>query len=337
MTARQRLAAAIALFVLLIAGGTLGYRLIEGWPIADCLYHTVITLSTVGYREIHPLSANGRTFTIVLVMFSVAGTALALASLTSVIIEGQIGQLLWRRRMDREIGKLNDHVVICGYGRMGSFVAGELRRARLEVAIIERDADRLEQAHDDGFLVVEGDATLDAVLLEAGVERASMVVSCLPSDADNVFAVLSIRVLHPNLPVVSRYDEEGTREKLLRAGASAVVSPVQMGGHRLANLVLRPAATELLDRAVAGGELDLRLEEVVLHERSPLAGTTLIESHLRRDHDVMVVAVRSAQGEWTYNPPSTTLLTPGATLVIIGPADEVDRLITREAAAQRRP
>ena len=330
MNARQRLQLAVVLLVGLLAGGTLGYRIIEGWDWFDSLYHTVITLSTVGYREVHDLSPAGRVFTVVLILSGFAGLGLALQAIARLVIEGELRELVWRRRMEQELKKVRDHVVVCGYGSVGRLVAEELKAAGWKVVVIEADPDHAQEAVEDGMIVVEGDATHDENLEAAHVREAVTAISALSGDAENVFATLSLRVLNPKLTIVSRYDEEESREKLVRAGADQVVSPKLMGAHRVVNCVLRPAATQLLDKAMRGRELDLRMDEFAVHEGSLLIGKPIHELHLREEHELLIVAVRRADGTWVHAPGPQFALEGGETVVVIGRPEGVHALLRRE-------
>lgn len=333
MSPRGRLLLLAALLASLLTAGTVGYRLIEGWPWFDCLYHAVITVSTVGYMEVHPLTTAGRAFTIGLILASLAGVWIAMQALVGLVLELNLDEFFWRRRMSREIANVSGHVVVCGHGGMGSFVADEVRHAGLPVVVIERDPERVRAAVADGHLALEGDATSDDLLTKAGILRARTAVCALPTDGDNVFLTLSLRLLRPDLEIISRYDDKSSREKLLKAGANHAVSPKLMGGHRVAGLVLRPAATEFLDQVTRGRELELRVAEIAVQEQSALAGCALAQAHLRRDFDAMVVAMRQPDGTWIYTPAPHAEIAPGSTLVLIGRTEGVNRLLARESRA----
>lgn len=332
---RQRLDIAIAMLCALLVGGTVGYRYIEGWSWFDSLYHTVITLATIGYAETHPLSTAGRAFTIVLVLLSLVFVALSLQAMASIVVAGDIEALYWRRRMTQGIGKLTNHVVLCGYGLTGRRVAVEMKVDGAQFVVIEKDAERLRAAVEDGHLAVEGDATSDDVLRDAGIERARAAVVALSSDADNVFATLSLRLLNKSLRIVSRFDEESTREKLLRAGADDVVSPKMIGGHRLATLVLRPATAGFLDAAMFPGQgLDLRFDEFALREGSQLVGRPLAEIQTLRELGVRVVAIIAQDSAPAYLPGPRETMPPGATIVVVGRSTGVEQLRKREGATR---
>ncbi len=335
MNARERLRFTVALFIGLLGIGTLGYRFIEGWGWFDSLYHTVITLSTVGYAEVHELSAGGRWFTVALIIGGFAGLALAVQALARLIIEGELRELVWRRRMERELTRISDHVVVCGYGSMGRLVADELAEAGLGVVVIDLDPDHVRDALDDGRLVIEGDATSDETLLEARVGEARTAICALSSDAANVFATLSLRVLNPDITIVSRYDQLETRQKLLRAGADQAVSPKIMGGRRVVNCVLRPASTQLMDKALHGRELDLRMDEFVVLEDSPLIGKPLAELHLRKKFGLLIVAIRHPDGAWLDSPGPEVELEGGETVVVIGKPEGVGELLGSEGSRLR--
>ncbi len=248
-----RFTIAFLLLVLLVAGGTLGYSWVEGWSVAESLYMTVITITTVGYGEVRTLSPQGRQFTILLIVFSVVTAGYSVTTLLGFIFEGQIVQLMRGRRMERAISRLSDHYIICGCGVVGKQVALEFRQAGVPFVIVERDPEHSELGRDESVLFVKGDADDDETLIEAGIEQAKGLVSALRQDGGNVFVVLTARQLNPSLMIVARAAEEQTVGKLLRAGADRVISPYQIAGRRMASVILRPSVMNFLDVVVEGG------------------------------------------------------------------------------------
>jgi len=255
---RKKLFLALALIIIVIAFGTAGYQLIEGWNFLDALYMTIITLTTVGYREVHELSSRGMIFTIVLLMVGVGTFLYALSAGAKIILEGELQELFGRKRLEKKIKELKGHYIVCGYGRMGKIICRELKAKNVPFVAIERNGDFLNNRLDD-FLGISGDATNDDILREAGIERAKGLISVLPNDALNLYVVLSARELNPDLHIVARAGEEGSENKLLRAGADKVVSPYHIGGLRIAHTILRPAVVDFIEFATKTGNLELQM------------------------------------------------------------------------------
>jgi len=313
------------LLILLIVGfGTLGYILIEGWGILDALYMTVITLTTVGYREVHELSRPGIIFTIVLLISGVGTVFYVLTAGARSIVEGELRKVYGRKKLERRIRELHNHYIICGYGRMGKIISRELKLEGMKFIVIEKNQEMIE---DHGsVLALTGDATRDSMLQEAGIERAKGLISVLPTDAENMYVVLTARGLNPDLLIVARAGEEGSEKKLLRAGADKVVSPYHIGGLRMAYTVLRPAVVEFIEFATKTGNIELRLEEVDIREGSQLVGLSLDECGIGRDLGIIIVAVKRSGGEMKFNPTSRTSIKAGDTLIAIGEAGKLDKL-----------
>jgi len=319
----RRLGWALGALLVVLVLGTVGYVLL-GFAWLDALYQTVTTVSTVGFREVEPLSATGQVFTMVLILVGVGATLYALAAVVELIVEGRLNELLGRRRMEQSIAALSGHVIICGWGRVGRAIAAEVHAAKRRYVVVDIDPDRLaDEAHD----VVVGDATEDAVLQAAGLERASALVAAVDSDAANSFIVLSARALRSDLFVVARARSQASQEKLLRAGADRVVNPQSIGGARMAAFVLQPHVAEFLDVVMHERTLELRLEEVSVSEGSPLAGSTIGQSALRDQTGALVLALRGADGSFRTNPRSDTRIDPGEVLIAIGTQAELDSLV----------
>ncbi len=292
-----RFSIAFLLLIGLVAGGTFGYTAIEGWPIADSLYMTVITVTTVGYGEVNTLSLTGRQFTILLLLFSIGTAGYSVTTLISFIFEGQILQLVRGRRMERSIAALDDHYIICGCGVVGKEVAEEFRHAGEPFVIVERDPDESEMGRDESVLFVEGDAEEEETLLEAGIDRARGLVAALRQDEVNVFVVLTARTMNPDLTIVARAAEERTVKKLIKAGADRVISPYQIAGRRIASVILRPSVMDFLDVVVEGGDITMRLEEVHVGAASPMVGCALRESGIGGETGAIIIGIQSADGQ----------------------------------------
>ena len=268
---------------LLVVGGTLGYYFIEReYTLFDSLYMTVITLTTVGYGEVHPLSTAGRWFTMVLLLGGVFLLFYAASEIVRVVVSGEVHQLLGRRYMARSLAGLNNHVIVCGYGRMGRVVCREFSREGRSFVVIDRRDDLLEEFNLTGGLVVVGDATSDEVLKRAGVDRAQALVTVAPADADNLYITLSARLLNARLFIVARAESEEAEQKLIRAGADRVVAPYALGGSKVAQAVIRPTVLEFIELATRTESLELQIEQTQVTAGSQLAGATLTNSRLRR-------------------------------------------------------
>jgi len=309
MTPFVRFLIAFLLLVLLIFGGTLGYTLIEGWSIGESIYMTFITITTVGFGEVHPLSPEGKHFTIVFLVFSIATVGYSVTILITYIFEGVIIQAVKERRMKRSIRRMKDHYIICGCGDMGREVALEFKRSKVKFLIIDKNPEQSELARDESIVFVKGDAVDDEILLEANIEQAKGLVSALPEDESNVFVVLSARQLNPDLTIISKSEEERTIRKLHKAGANRVVSPYQIAGRRMASIILRPSVVNFLDVVVEGEEMAMRIEEVKVDSGSPLIEKTLRESDIGQHTGAIIVGINGPEGHTRVNPSSTASLT----------------------------
>ncbi|HYB19936.1 MAG TPA: NAD-binding protein [Thermodesulfobacteriota bacterium] len=313
---RRRIIQVLLLISLMIAFGTAGYMVIEGWNFLDSLYMTVTTLTTVGYREVHEPSSRGMVFTIVLIVSGVGTVLYALTIGARVIIEGELREIFGRKKLEKMLRELSGHYIICGYGRMGKIIARELREEKVKFVVIEKDPEALDGA--EGTLALKGDATHDEVLKETGIHKARGLISVLPTDAENLFVVLSARVLNPNLFIVARAIEEGSEQKLLRAGATKVVSPYHIGGLRMAHTVLKPTVVDFLEFATRSGNLELQMEEIQIQEGSSLIGLTLEECGIGKELGVIIVAIKQQTGETRFNPTFRSTVRVGDTLIALG-------------------
>jgi voltage-gated potassium channel len=318
----QRIMGVVVAIGSILAFGTLGYMLIEGWPAFDALYMTVITLATVGYGEIHPLSTPGRIYTIALILLGLGVMGYGLSTVTAFFVEGELTDILGKRKMERKIKNLSDHVVLVGSGETGKHIAEELIKSATPFVVIEQEPARvaaLERLGD--VLYIIGDATDSGVLQQARIESARGLISSTPSDKDNLFVILTAKELNPSLRIVSRVVADESRHKLLKAGADAVVSTNLIGGLRMASEMLRPHVVSFLDAMLreAGGTT-VRVEEVVVPETSPWIGSTLEEVGIQRRVGMMVFGLRqAATGRYIFNP--TPAIRLGAGDVLVGCAD----------------
>ncbi len=312
--------------LLLIGIGTIGYALIEGWPLFDSLYMTVITLTTVGFREVHAMSPAGQAFTMLLSLGGVFMLFYAATAIASAVVSGQIIESLGSRRMERSLADLKGHMIVCGFGRMGRRVCQEFSAKGLPYVIIDRQAELFERFDLPHGIAVHGDAASDEVLERVGVRRAKTLVSVAASDADNLYITMSARLLNDKLFIVARADDERSEQKLLRAGANRVVSPYVIGGNRVAQAVLRPTVVDFLELATRTEHLELNIEEARLAAASPLVGKTVSASQLRREHGLIVVAIKKPTDRMLFNPAADTLLEADDILIMIGGRNELDRV-----------
>lgn len=308
-----------------IVFGVLGYEIVEGWTGIDALYMTIITLASVGFMEVHPLSEPGRIFTIILIVLGVGVFAIALTTIARHVVERQFFILFEKTRMDELIRKLNGHVIVCGFGRLGRIAARDFMEEGTASVVIEKSPEIAREAREAGYLVVEGDATVDEMLVNAGIRDASAVVTLLPKDSDNLYVVLTCRELKPELSIVSRTEDEHGEKRLRRAGADRTVSPYREGGKKIADALLRPHVADFIDKVVEG-QGRIGIEEVRVPKDSPMSGLTLVETRLRETMNIIIAAIISPEGETAVNPGGDTRLQPGATLIVLGDPGKLKEL-----------
>lgn len=323
---RRRFVVALYVLVLLVALGTIGYHLVEGWTLFDALYMTIITITTVGFMEVHPLSWQGRVFTMLLSMGGVFTAFYAAAELIRGIVSGEVRGILGRQRMERSLAALRNHLVVCGFGRMGRLVCEEFSALGLPFVIIERQGELLRNLSIPHGIALQGDATSDEVLRRAGVEQARGLVTVAASDADNVYITMSARFLSEKLFIVARAEGEGAEKKLLRAGASRVVSPYAIGGQRVAQAVVRPNVMEFIELATRSEHLELQIEETEVRAGSPLAGCRLKDSQVRSDLGIIIVAIKKPDGKMVFNPSPESVIEARDLLITLGHRQQLDRL-----------
>jgi voltage-gated potassium channel len=322
----RRAALVAVLLALMLCVGTLGYVLIEGYPVFDAFYMTLITITTVGYQEIHPLSPAGRVFNSFVIFFGVAVIFIASGAMTQSIIELELGDRYGKRRKKRMIENLNGHFIICGFGRVGRNASAELQRLQAQVIVIDKQEERVERAMLLGMLALEADATLDDTLRSAGVMRAKGLIASLPSDAENLFIILSAKSLNPGLTVVTRASEEESEIKLKRAGADIVFTPYAIVGHRIAQALVKPHLVEFLNIATSDMGPEVTLEQIVLSGKSQLASKTFGEIQQQCTSSVIPLAIRRAGGQMVFNPKPETLVSAGDYLIAIGEKPGLDKL-----------
>ena len=310
---------------ILIGGGTLGYVIIEDWNLFEALYMTVITLATVGYSEVHTLSFKGQVFTILLIIFGVGTIAYTISSLIQFMVEGQLNRLLGRRKLQKRINRLQNHYIVCGYGRIGRLICRDFASRPLSFIVVESDAERCRQLEEDGHLFIEGDATQDEVLQQAAIDRATGLVTAVTSDSANVFIILTARGIKPDLFILARASEDGAEVKLLRAGANKVISPYTIGAARMAQAILRPSVVDFIDIATRAESIELQMEEIRVAGGSSLAGLDLVEAGIRKTLGLIVVGIK--QGEhMIFNPAAETVIEADHTLIALGKPEDIRRL-----------
>ncbi len=314
----------LAFSIILI--GTLGYMSIERWNFLDSLYMTIITLTTVGYDEVHKISPYGRIFTMFLVFSGVGIILYVASSVAQGIVEGRLREVLGRRKLENKIKKLKNHYIICGYGRVGSTICNEIASKSIPFVVIERDPAIVQKADENDYLYLQGEAADENVLIKAGIERAKGLVSAVGSDAENVFVTLTARSINPNLRIVARACEEDSSKKLIKAGADKVVSPHGTAARRIAQSILRPTISDFIELAVHGHSLEFQMEEILVGKGSNLKNLTLQESDIRQDLNVIVIGIRRTSGEMMFNPSAQTKIMEGDTLIVLGEIQNLKKL-----------
>jgi voltage-gated potassium channel len=316
----------LAILAAILTLGTLGYVLIEGWGTFDSMYMTVITLTTVGYAETHPLSQAGRVFTMFLALGGVFTVFYVAVDFVRVVVSGEIARALGRQRMERQLAGLKDHMIVCGFGRMGRFVCRQFSSQALPFVLVERNASLLEGFRMPAGIALHGDATSEDVLRRAGVQNARALVTAAASDADNLYITMTARLLNEKLNIVARAEDEAAEVKLRRAGATRVVSPYAIGGQRVAQAVLRPNVLDFIDVATASEHLELQIEETEIAPSSRLVGQALRDSQVRKDLGIIVVAIKRARGGMLFNPAPDVVLESGDLLIVLGHRQQLDTL-----------
>jgi len=309
----------------IVALGTAGFHYIEGWPWFDGFYMVVTTLTTIGYQEVHPLSHAGRIFNLIIIVSGVSLAFLAVGALTQALLEFELQSFFGRRRMEREIGRLTGHYIVCGAGRVGRSAARELARRPAPFLIIENNEAKAQKFAGQNWLIMLGDATKELVLREARIEYARGLVAATTTDATNLYIVLTARTLNPRLKIIARASEEDAEKHLLTAGADSVVSPYAFAGQRIAQSFLRPHVVSFLDTATTHLGIDLEIGEVPVSAKSAFAGRTIENSRIRQDRGVIILAIKRESG-MHFNPSPDDRIEAGDFLIAMGEPQQLRRL-----------
>ncbi|MCB0346277.1 MAG: potassium channel protein [Bdellovibrionales bacterium] len=325
-----------AVVLLIMLFGTLGYALVEGWSLIDGFYMTVITLSTVGYKEVHDLSPAGQLFTAALIMAGVGIAIYSFTFVTQAIVEGDLNRFRGFKRMERAIKSLTNHTIVCGWGRLGYIVTRDLLEAGEEVVVVDKDINKSAELSEDNIMHVTGQSYDDDVLISAGIERAANLLALLPSDADNVYTILCARDLNPSINIVARTEDETGESRLLRAGATQVISPYRVSGTRIVHRLVRPNVSDFLELASGKHGEQLAIEEILIPSGCSLIGKSLEESRLRQTIGVTIAAFRTPDGDMVFSPGRESVIVEGSTLIALGEKAGLDKLTEMVRTASSR-
>lgn len=322
-----KLYVALLLILAMISIGILGYILIEKYTFLEAFYMTIITIATVGFQEVHPLSDVGKIFTAFLIITSFGTFAYAISAITKYVVEGEFNYYYKFYKVNNTISKLNNHVVICGYGRNGKQAATALHMNKQNFVIIEKSEVLAEQIKEQGFLCIQGDCTQDDILNKSGIANAHALITTLPIDADNLFVVLTARSINSKLTIISRASDDNSDKKLKIAGANNVIMPDKIGGAHMASLVIKPDVIEFIDHITGQGGPNINLEEIVFSELpEQLRNHTIKDLEIRNKSGANIIGYKTADGEYVINPSADTKIIPGAKLFVLGTPDQVAKL-----------
>ena len=314
------------MLTLVVAAGTLGFHWIEGWSLGKALYRTVLAITTV--ESPAASTRAGQAFTVLLLVAGVSGALYAFTLIATVVVEGGLPKRIERRRRAHMLETVHDHFILCGYGRIGRFVAQQFLRQSVPFVVVDREPHRIDQATRDGALALEGDTSNEDVLVRAGIARARGLIAVVGTDAENVYTVLSARVLRPDLVIVGRAATDDAGVKLKRAGANRVVSPYEIGGIQIAQTALRPAVVDFVELATSADSLDLAMEQITIAEGSLLVNKTILDANLRQRFGVIVVGIQRSDLRMAFNPEPDTMIGGGDKLVVLGRPESLRRLET---------
>lgn len=322
----KKLRYSLLMLIGIIAFGTCGYYLVEHMPLFEAFYMTIITMSTVGFAEVIPLSQSGRIITVIIIILGISAGAYTIGMLVRALVEGELVQIFGRIKVQKQVSGLKQHFIICGFGRIGRIICDELAADNVNFVVIEQDPLVIEQIEARKYLYLNMDATTEEALLQGGIMQAKGVVTAVNSDAKNVFITMTAKSLRPDVFILARATEEQNENKLFRAGANRVVSPYLIGGRRIAQMLKKPTVVDFVDIAMMGTHLGLMMEEATIGEKSSLIGKSLIDSNLRRDYGVIIVAIKKVSGEMVFNPMPSETLEGGDVIVVLGKREDLKRM-----------
>lgn len=321
LTSKLKIALLILFTVFIV--GTIGFHFIEKWSFIDSFYVTITTLSTVGYGDFTPRTAEGKFFTVFIIIFGVGTMFYSLVLMAETFVEARLRSLLGRGKLEKTIEKMNNHYIICGGGRIGFLICRELIAGKMPCVVIDNNPEVIQRAQDEGFICFKGDATQDKVLIEAGIKRAKGIVCVLPSDAENLYVILTAKELNQQIYIMSRSEEEESEHRLIRAGADRVMSPYTLGGMRMAMAILRPAMLDFIEITTRRQSLELRMEEISVCKGSPIISLSLEESGIRQRYGLIIVAVKKDSGKMIFNPMANYIIAEGDRLIAMGEDENV--------------
>ena len=324
----KKLRYSLLMLIGIIIFGTCGYYFVEHMPLFEAFYMTIITITTVGFAEVIPLSQSGRTITVIIIILGITAGTYTIGVLVRALVEGELVKIFGRIKVQKQVSELKNHFIICGFGRIGRIVCSELNDDKISFVIIEQDPTVIEHIESQKYLYLEMDATTEEALMQAGIMNAKGIVTAVNSDANNVFITMTAKSLRPDVFVLARASEEQNEAKLFRAGATRVVSPYLIGGKRIAQMLKKPTVVDFIDCAMMGSHLDLMMEEAAIGDKSSLIGKSLIDSYLRRDYGVIIVAIKKLNGDMIFNPLPSQALEAGDVIVVIGKKEDLKRMNT---------
>jgi voltage-gated potassium channel len=326
MSRTRQILISLLLFFTLISLGCIGYMILEDWPFLDSLYMTIITIATVGYSEVHTVSTQGRIFTLLLILLGGGFFLYLMSDIIKFLVEGRIRSVLGRYKLDSQIKKLKGHFIVCGYGRIGTLLTRYLVQKYIDVVVIEKDDTCIKRMNDDGVLYLVGEAGNEDMLIRAGIETAKGIIAVTATDAENVFLILIAKQLNPRVFVVARASKDSSKKTLHAAGADKVISPYDIGARRMAHAILRPTVIKFLETAFSDDETDIQIEEILVKPESILAGVHLIDSGIRKNLNLIILAIKTKQDNMIFNPKADTKIEPGDTMVAVGSAKSLVQL-----------
>jgi len=326
MDSTRHLLLSVLLALCILVLGATGYMVIEGWDFLDAVYMTVITLTTVGYGEVHEMSRIGQLYTILLIFIGVAFCLYVAGSVVQFMIEGRIRTILGRRSLDKKIDQLKNHYIICGYGRIGRVLCNQLKRKPIDLVVIDKNRELIPILDEDKVLYLSGDATDEANLNKAGIQRAKGLIAVMATDTDNVFLVLTARQLNPDLYIIARASQDKAKSKLQAAGANKVESPYEMGAVSMAQRIIRPTVTNFLDLAFAHKRKDIQMEEIPVNSSSDLVNVMLKDSGIRQQFNLIIIAIKKPDGSMMFNPSFETVIEAGDTVIAVGQEGNLQKL-----------